>query len=301
MNETMTCTSCQKEIPIGCSFCPYCGHTVEGADFDPEGSTTVLGSFNPFTDPVPSNDAAPAQEALGEGEWICPTCNNKNNSRFCIFCGTKSPLEDVPVVDVAQAAPVFAQMPPQQPEMPDRCPPQNGEPAGAFVPPQEIPAQDAAPVNMPPQPMAQTDMPMNMPPQMMAPVKQLKTNRGLAKFILLSIITFGIYALVVMTGLSDDINIIASRYDGKKTMNFLLVSLILTPVTCGIFALVWYHQLSARIGAELERRGIDYSFGAKDFWLWSFLGSMIIVGPFIYTHKLFKAMNLLSENYNING
>ena len=60
-----------------------------------------------------------------------------------------------------------------------------------------------------------------------APVAQLKTDRSLAKFILLSLVTFGIYALVVMSGVSTDINTIASRYDGKKTMHFFLLTFIL--------------------------------------------------------------------------
>ena len=29
--------------------------------------------------------------------------------------------------------------------------------------------------------------------------------------------------------------------------------------------------------------------------------ALIAVGPFIYLHKLFKAMNLLSEDYNAKG
>ena len=31
------------------------------------------------------------------------------------------------------------------------------------------------------------------------------------------------------------------------------------------------------------------------------VGALIAVGPFIYLHKLFKAMNLLSEDYNAKG
>ena len=27
-------------------------------------------------------------------------------------------------------------------------------------------------------------------------------------------------------------------------------------------------------------------FNATDFWLWNILGSLIVVGPFIYVHKL---------------
>lgn len=133
------------------------------------------------------------------------------------------------------------------------------------------------------------------------PVGQLKTNRGLLKFILLSVITLGIYAIVAMSSVSSDVNVICSRYDGKKTMHYCLLFFLVGPITLGIADLVWYHRISNRIGGELQRRGLGYDFGAKDFWLWGILGSLIVVGPFIYTHKLFKAMNALSENYNVNG
>lgn len=133
------------------------------------------------------------------------------------------------------------------------------------------------------------------------PVGQLKTNRGLLKFILLSIITFGIYGLVVMSSVSTDINTIASRYDGKKTMHYCLVVFIFAGLTLGIVPLVWYHKISNRIGNELDRRGINYKFGAGSFWGWNILGAFIVVGPLVYTHKLLKAMNLLSEHYNVNG
>ena len=134
-----------------------------------------------------------------------------------------------------------------------------------------------------------------------APVAQLKTNRGLLKTILLSIITLGIYPLVLYSTISTDINLIASRYDGKRTMHYCLLVFLVAPITLGIGAMVWCHKISNRIGGELIRRGIAYSFGAGSFWGWNVLGSLIVVGPFIYIHKLLKAMNLLCADYNING
>lgn len=134
-----------------------------------------------------------------------------------------------------------------------------------------------------------------------APVAQLNTNRGLVKYILLSLLTFGIYGIVAMSSVSSDINVIASRYDGKKTMHYCLLFFLVAGLTFGIGALVWYHRISNRIGDELNRRGISYSFGAGSYWGWGILGSFIVVGPLVYLHKLFKAMNLLSEHYNVNG
>ena len=134
-----------------------------------------------------------------------------------------------------------------------------------------------------------------------APVAQLKTNRGLIKLILLSLITFGIYPLVLWSSVSNDINTIATRYDGKKTTHYLLMAFVFSWLTFGIAPFVWSHKICARIGNELKRRGIGYSFGAGTFWGWNILGAFIGVGPLVYTHKLLKAMNKLSEHYNVYG
>jgi hypothetical protein len=134
-----------------------------------------------------------------------------------------------------------------------------------------------------------------------APIAQLKTNRSLLRFILFTIITLGIYSIVFFYTLSSDLNIIASRYDGKRTMNYALLFFLIGPITGGIAVFVWYHKICGRIGAELRRRGVDYSFGASSFWLWMLLGSFIVVGPFVFLHKLSTASNKLAEHFNTYG
>ncbi len=130
---------------------------------------------------------------------------------------------------------------------------------------------------------------------------RLKTNRGWLKTTLLSIITFDIYGIIFFSGISSDINQIAGRYDGKKTMHYCLLFFIVAPLTLGIGGLVWFHRLSARIGNELRRRGIAYSFGAGSFWGWNILGVIILIGPIVYLHKLCRAMNLLCGDFNARG
>ena len=133
------------------------------------------------------------------------------------------------------------------------------------------------------------------------PVGQLRINRGLLKLILLGMVTCGIYPLILFSSVSTDINIIAQRYDGRKTMHYILMILI-SPFTCGILAIVWYHKISERIGNELMRRGIAYNFGAGTYWIWFWLGSLLFgIGPLVYMHKMLTAMNLLSADYNVNG
>ncbi len=134
-----------------------------------------------------------------------------------------------------------------------------------------------------------------------APVGQLKTNRGLLKYLLLTIITCGIYPIVYFSSISTDVNVICSRYDGKKTMHFCLLYFVVLPLTCSISYFVWGNNISARIGKELNRRGIGYSFGAFDFWVWNVLCSFLGFGGFVYIYRLSKAMNMLAEDYNIRG
>ena len=133
------------------------------------------------------------------------------------------------------------------------------------------------------------------------PVRQLKTNRSLLKMILLSIITLGIYGLVVMYTVTEDVNTICTPYDRKKTMNYLLLVFVFSWLTLGIAPIVWSHRISNRIGNELARRGIAYKFGAGTFWGWGVLGCLILIGPFVYTHKLLRSMNLLCADYNVRG
>ena len=130
------------------------------------------------------------------------------------------------------------------------------------------------------------------------PVNPLRTNRGLLKTILFSIITLGIYPIVMYSHMSEEINEVA-KADGKKTMHYCLLFFLVAPITLGIGALVWNHRFCTRLGNQLMVRGINYQFGAGTFWGWGFFGSLLFgIGPLVYTYKMLKAMNLVNLNYN---
>ena len=166
-----------------------------------------------------------------------------------------------------------------------------------------------------------------------APAYQHPTHRGFWKMLLLGIITGMIYPLVVMSRISVEINMVASRRDGKRTTHFLWMP-ILGALTLGVYCFVWFHKLCNRIGNELQRRSIPYKFSASSFWLWNFLygiiGSSICsalyvilihigvpaqiailcagaaaivssIGPCIFIGKLMRAMNLVNADYNEKG
>ena len=114
---------------------------------------------------------------------------------------------------------------------------------------------------------------------------------------LFSILTLGLYAIFFFIPFSFDIDKVAARHDGERTMNYLWAH-ILAVFTYSIVLDVWHFQIARRIEDALSERDIDYDFGTKDFWLWFILGSFILVGPVIYYHKLCTAMTHLCKAYN---
>jgi hypothetical protein len=129
----------------------------------------------------------------------------------------------------------------------------------------------------------------------------IRTNRGLAKFFFLSLLTFGIYGLVMHCHIADDINRIAGKHDGQHTIPYFIVFLLQFVGIGFILRIYWFCTLSGRVGNELISRNIPYRHGTGTYWGWKFFGALLIVGPFIYYYKLLKAFNMLAEDYNSRG
>lgn len=266
----------------------------------------------------------------------CHYCGTplRDNDIFCRHCGTRqqsaAPAESETVVAAAVPAPAAVQIP--------------VEPVAAEVPvapaAEEVPARPAtvykeksfdwhpygAPAKVEPLVVIDRDR-FNEAPKLQLPVK-----RSLAKMIFLGILTAGIYPMVIWSRLVTEVNLVASRHDGERSMPFFGM-LLLSPLTLGIHSLVWIHKLCRRMGNELRRRNISYVFGARDFWIWAFLmgmlssiclgtcsalaaagfdvliviwalltvGILTTIGTFVFTAKLMNASNALNGDFNIHG
>lgn len=242
----------------------------------------------------------------------CHYCGTEITGRevFCRCCGTRlnPPVAENPVhVPIVPAVPVA-----EDPVFAARV----YTPAPAAAVPESAPLFD-----------------FELAAKPVAPRIQLPTKRSLVKMLIFSILTLGIYPMVIWSRLVTELNLSASRYDGERSMPFFGM-LLLMPFTLGIHSLVWMHKLCRRIGAELQRRCITCNFSAKDFWIWNFLmaflgsifsgtasalqfavgidsywvifvllalGLLCTIGPLVFVHKLMKAMNLLNHDFNTNG
>lgn len=269
----------------------------------------------------------------------CHYCGTELTGKeiFCRYCGTRqvSAPQAAPAAEpAAEPAPVY--------EAPSQPAPVQEEVSPALVP-EAVPAPAPAATayeektfNYQPYGGAPREEPLfdfEKAPAARRPALQLPVKRGLAKMFFFSILTLGIYPMVIYSRLVTELNIVASRHDGRRTLSFFGM-LMLAPLTLGILPLVWSHNLCSRIGGELQRRNINYNFGAKDFWLWNFLLIMLAsvavsvavalqaammrpsywiigilvalallcsIGPLVFVHKLMESMNLINSDYNRFG
>ena len=256
----------------------------------------------------------------------CHYCGTEisGNEVFCRYCGTRqqSAPQEAPAAAV-EAAPVYEE--PAIPAAPETVPVPKSAPVFEE---RKLAWQPYGGAPAPEEPLFDFEKASISA----APKLQLPTKRSLVKMIFLSILTLGIYPVVIWSRLVGEVNMVASRYDGERSMSYF-GALLLAPFTLGIHSLVWIHKLCRRIGAELQRRSIPYNFGARDFWLWNvlfallsgicigigaalfatgceiyvllwallFVALLALAGPFVFTHKLMKSMNKLNEDYNLNG
>ncbi|MBR3318572.1 MAG: DUF4234 domain-containing protein [Atopobiaceae bacterium] len=138
-------------------------------------------------------------------------------------------------------------------------------------------------------------------PQGYAPID---ANRNLATYILLSLVTCGIYGYWFIYMMAQDANTMCSD-DGEETPG-LAVYILLCFVTCGIYSLYWQYKLANRLQANAPRYGTVISEGGSDLLVWYVLGIVLSIFTggigslvsYVGTNILFKNMNTLAAAYN---
>jgi len=96
-------------------------------------------------------------------------------------------------------------------------------------------------------------------------------NRSIAKLIILSILTCGIYSIFFWWGYINDINEVCVC-DGKKSPNFIIVAL-LSFFTCGLYYLIWLYKQGERLQAIAPDYGLNIKEGGSSVLIQYLLGS----------------------------
>ena len=125
----------------------------------------------------------------------------------------------------------------------------------------------------------------------------LRTDRSLLICILLTIVTCGIYGLIFLYLLIQDVNT-ACNGDGEETPGFLLY-LILSICTCGIYSFIWYYKLGNRLANNCRRYGYTVSEDGITVLLWMIFGYFLCgIGPFIAMNIIINQTNNVCMGYN---
>ena len=125
----------------------------------------------------------------------------------------------------------------------------------------------------------------------------VKMHRSFFVYILLSILTLGIYSLFFWSSYAKDVNTICAG-DGKRTRGILMV-ILLSILTLGIYAFVWTYGMQKRLQENAGRYNAGVISGGGVVLLWQILGSLMSMGlgGMIGTYIQFESMNRLAYNY----
>jgi small-conductance mechanosensitive channel len=125
----------------------------------------------------------------------------------------------------------------------------------------------------------------------------IDSNRGLGKYIVLTIITCGIYSWYFLYKLAADVNTMCKE-DGEKTAG-LVTLILLSIITCGIYTLVWYYKLGNRLMANAPKYGLMFTENGTSVLMWITFGSLLCgIGFFIALNILIKNTNAMANAYN---
>lgn len=130
-----------------------------------------------------------------------------------------------------------------------------------------------------------------------APQTPIKTDRSIAAYILLSIVTCGIYGLWFFYRLAKDVNTMCTG-DGESTPG-LAAFILLSILTCNFYAFYWYYKVGNRLAANAPRYGLSFQENGTSILLWSLVGYITCgIGGLVAMYLIIKNTNALATAYN---
>ena len=125
----------------------------------------------------------------------------------------------------------------------------------------------------------------------------IKDDRSFIKLLLLSIVTFGIYELWYLHHWTKDINTLC-KDDGKNNEGVLLY-ILFTFLTCGLFPVFWWFKAADRLSRAAVREGVAVDISGGKVLALCIVG-MFTWGIFIWyaQYLVMQATNDVAVNYN---
>ena len=97
--------------------------------------------------------------------------------------------------------------------------------------------------------------------------------------------------------MAHDVNV-ACDGDGENTSG-LVAFILLSMITCGIYAWYWYYKLGNRLANNAGRYGLGIQENGTTVLMRCIFCTLICgIGPFIAMHILIKNSNMICNAYN---
>lgn len=194
---------------------------------------------------------------------FCPTCGSpiSDDAKFCPVCGSAVGAASAAAAPQPQPAPAQAIQPAPQPQQ---------QYTGQY-------AQQSA------------SAPMGYGP--------IKADRSLIGWLLLSLVTCGIYSFYFLYCLARDVNTLCQD-DGDYTPG-LAEFILLSFVTCGFYAYYWYYKIGNRLQANAPRYGRVFQENGTTVLLWQIFGALLCgLGPIFAMNIVINNTNAMATAYN---
>ena len=128
----------------------------------------------------------------------------------------------------------------------------------------------------------------------------IEERRSLGMYILLTLVTCGIYSFYFYYKFAQDMNTVCDG-DGEHTAG-LGYYILFSFLTCGIYAFYWYYKVGNRQAANGPRYGLHIQDDGKTILVWLLLGSLLAgIGAWIALYLMIKNLNMLAHAYNNSG
>ena len=130
-----------------------------------------------------------------------------------------------------------------------------------------------------------------------APAQAIQADRSLIGWLLLSLVTCGIYSFYFLYCLARDVNTLCQD-DGDYTPG-LAEFILLSFVTCGFYAYYWYYKIGNRLQANAPRYGLVFQENGTTVLLWQIFGALLCgLGPIFAMNIVINNTNAMATAYN---
>lgn len=127
--------------------------------------------------------------------------------------------------------------------------------------------------------------------------ERIRNDRSIWSFIFYSLITFGIYEIWYYHKIVKDVNTICEE-DGKRSPG-VLVYIVLSLLTCGIYNIIWWCNMHDRLRATAKTKGVIIEQTTSGLMLLH-IGAYFVMGilSLVAIHKFIGTLNDMATNYN---